>query len=75
MRGVTLGLANGTTLFSLRSSFLYQGAATSLGALASIWIAGFLYPYLVRQRDALSPAHLSPLCDRRRINAAPAPLY
>jgi simple sugar transport system permease protein len=42
LRGVTLGLTNGTTLFNLPGSFLYEGAPKSLGMLASIWIAGFL---------------------------------
>jgi ribose/xylose/arabinose/galactoside ABC-type transport system permease subunit len=43
LRGVSLGLTNGTTLFNLPGSFLHQGAAKSLGAPASIRIAGFFY--------------------------------
>jgi hypothetical protein len=40
---MSLGIANETALFNLPSSFLYQGAAKSLGMLASIRIAGSLH--------------------------------
>jgi ribose/xylose/arabinose/galactoside ABC-type transport system permease subunit len=43
LRGLTLGLTNGTTLFNLPDSFLYLGSAKWLDVPASIWIAGFLY--------------------------------
>lgn len=43
LRGMTLGLTNGTTLFDLPASFLYLGSARWAGAPASIWIAGLLY--------------------------------
>jgi simple sugar transport system permease protein len=43
LRGMTLGLTNGTTLFNLPDSFLYLGSAKWGGAPASIWIAAALY--------------------------------
>lgn len=43
LRGVTLGLTNGKTLFDLPNEFLYLGTAKWLGAPVSIWIAGILY--------------------------------
>jgi simple sugar transport system permease protein len=43
LRGMTLGLTNGTTLFDLPNSFLYLGSAKWGGAPASIWIAALLY--------------------------------
>jgi ribose/xylose/arabinose/galactoside ABC-type transport system permease subunit len=43
LRGMTLGLTNGTTLFDLPDSFLYLGSAKWGGAPASIWIAALLY--------------------------------
>ena len=43
LRGMTLGLTNGTTLFNLPDSFLYLGSAKWGGVPASIWIAGLLY--------------------------------
>lgn len=43
LRGMTLGLTNGTTLFDLPDSFLYLGSAKWIGVPASIWIAALLY--------------------------------
>lgn len=43
LRGVTLGITNGKTLFDLPSEFLYLGSGKWLGAPVSIWIAGALY--------------------------------
>jgi simple sugar transport system permease protein len=43
LRGVTLGITNGKTLFDLPSEFLYLGSAKWLGVPVSIWIAGILY--------------------------------
>jgi ribose/xylose/arabinose/galactoside ABC-type transport system permease subunit len=43
LRGMTLGLTNGTTLFDLPESFLYLGSAKWAGIPASIWIAAVLY--------------------------------
>jgi len=43
LRGTTLGITNGQTLFDLPDSFLYLGTAKWLGVPVSIWIAGFLF--------------------------------
>jgi simple sugar transport system permease protein len=43
LRGVTLGLTNGKTLFDLPSEFLYLGTAKYLGIPVSIWVAAILY--------------------------------
>jgi ribose/xylose/arabinose/galactoside ABC-type transport system permease subunit len=43
LRGVTLGLTNGKTLFDLPPAFLYLGNAKWVGVPVSIWVAGFLY--------------------------------
>lgn len=43
LRGVTLGITNGKTLFELPASFLYLGTAKWLTVPVSIWIAGLLY--------------------------------
>jgi ribose/xylose/arabinose/galactoside ABC-type transport system permease subunit len=43
LRGVTLGLTNGKTLFDLPNEFLYLGTAKWLGAPVSIWVAAILY--------------------------------
>jgi simple sugar transport system permease protein len=43
LRGITLGITNGKTLFELPNSFLYLGTAKWLGAPISIWVAGLLY--------------------------------
>jgi simple sugar transport system permease protein len=43
LRGITLGLVNGQTLYDLPPSFAYLGSATWAGVPASVWIAGALY--------------------------------
>jgi len=43
LRGVTLGITNGKTLFELPPAFLYLGSGKWLGVPISIWIAGILY--------------------------------
>jgi simple sugar transport system permease protein len=43
LRGLTLGLTNGTTLFDLPDSFVYLGSARWLDVPISIWISGALY--------------------------------
>ena len=43
LRGVTLGITNGKTLFELPNSFLYLGTGKWLTVPVSIWIAGLLY--------------------------------
>ena len=43
LRGVTLGITNGKTLFELPNAFLYLGTAKWLGVPVAIWIAGLLY--------------------------------
>jgi ribose/xylose/arabinose/galactoside ABC-type transport system permease subunit len=43
LRGVTLGITDGKTLFELPNAFLYLGTAKWLGAPVAIWIAGLLY--------------------------------
>jgi simple sugar transport system permease protein len=43
LRGVTLGITNGKTLFDLPSEFLYLGSGKWMGVPVSIWIAGALY--------------------------------
>ncbi|MBN9511686.1 MAG: ABC transporter permease [Alphaproteobacteria bacterium] len=43
LRGVTLGITNGKTLFELPNAFLYLGTAKWLGVPVAIWIAGILY--------------------------------
>ncbi len=43
LRGVTLGLTNGKTLFNLPNAYLYLGTARWLDVPVSIWIAGLLY--------------------------------
>lgn len=43
LRGITLGLTNGKTLFGLPEPLLYLGTATWLGIPVSIWLAGLLY--------------------------------
>lgn len=43
LRGTTVGITNGQTLFDLPSSFTYLGSAQWAGIPASIWIAGALY--------------------------------
>lgn len=43
LRGTTLGITNGRTLFDLPDAFLYLGTAKWLGIPVSIWIAGILF--------------------------------
>jgi simple sugar transport system permease protein len=43
LRGVTIGLTNGQTLYDLPAAFTYLGTADWLGLPASVWIAGLLY--------------------------------
>ncbi len=43
LRGTTVGMTNGRTLFDLPPEFLYLGSARWLGVPASIWIAGALF--------------------------------
>lgn len=43
LRGVTLGITNGKTLFDLPDSFLFLGSGKWAGIPASIWIAALLY--------------------------------
>ena len=43
LRGITMGMTNGRTLYSLPPEFLYLGSARCLGVPISIWLAGFLY--------------------------------
>jgi ribose/xylose/arabinose/galactoside ABC-type transport system permease subunit len=43
LRGVTLGITNGKTLFDLPNQFLYLGTAKWFGVPVSIWVAALLY--------------------------------
>jgi len=43
LRGVSIGLTNGRTLYDLPSPLLYLGNALWLGVPASIWVSGGLY--------------------------------
>ncbi len=43
LRGTTVGITNGQTLFDLPPAFTYLGSAQWAGVPASIWIAGTLY--------------------------------
>lgn len=43
LRGTTVGITNGRTLFDLPASFVYIGSAQWAGIPASIWVAGALY--------------------------------
>lgn len=43
LRGTTVGITNGQTLFDLPESFVYLGSAQWGGIPASIWVAGVLY--------------------------------
>jgi len=43
LRGITMGMTNGRTLYSLPPEYLYLGSAQCLGVPISIWLAGFLY--------------------------------
>jgi simple sugar transport system permease protein len=43
LRGITLGMASGKTLYNLPPEFTYLGSAVWLGIPASIWICGILF--------------------------------
>jgi len=43
LRGITLGMTSGETLYDLPSAFLYIGAASWLGIPVSVWLAAFLF--------------------------------
>ncbi len=43
LRGATLGMTSGKTLFDLPEEYLYLGSGKLLGVPISIWIAGILY--------------------------------
>jgi simple sugar transport system permease protein len=43
LRGVTVGLTNGRTLFNLPAPLVYLGSALWVGVPASVWIAGALF--------------------------------
>jgi simple sugar transport system permease protein len=43
LRGVTLGLVSGRTLFQLPNSFLYLGQAAWVGIPVSLWAAGLVF--------------------------------
>jgi simple sugar transport system permease protein len=43
LRGVTLGITDGKTLFDLPTKFLYLGTAKWIGVPVSIWVAALLY--------------------------------
>jgi ribose/xylose/arabinose/galactoside ABC-type transport system permease subunit len=43
LRGTTLGITNGKTLFDLPEPFLYLGSGRWFGVPVSIWIAGILF--------------------------------
>ena len=46
LRGITMGMTNGKTLFSLPDEYLYLGSGKWLGVPVSIWVAGILYTVL-----------------------------
>jgi simple sugar transport system permease protein len=43
LRGVTIGLSGGKTLYDLPHSFVYIGTSEWLGVPTSVWVAGALY--------------------------------
>lgn len=43
LRGITLGVTSGKTLYDLPSAFTYLGSAVWLGIPSSVWIAGLLF--------------------------------
>ncbi len=43
LRGVTIGLSDGKTLFDLPEPFTYLGSAMWLGLPVSVWVAGVLF--------------------------------
>lgn len=42
LRGVTIGMTNGRTLYDLPAPFLYLGNAAWLGIPATVWLAAAL---------------------------------
>ena len=65
LRGVSIGLTSGQTLYDLPAPFLYLGNAHWLGLPASVWVSAALY----RRRQhhpRLPPLRPRPLCDRRQ---------
>jgi simple sugar transport system permease protein len=47
LRGVTLGMTSGQTLFDLPEAMLYLGTAEWFGVPVSIWLAGVLYAVVI----------------------------
>ena len=43
LRGITVGMTNGRTLYGMPDAFLYLGNTRWLGLPVSIWLAGLLY--------------------------------
>ena len=43
LRGVTVGLVDGQTLYSLPRAFTYLGSSTQLGIPTNVWVAAILY--------------------------------
>jgi simple sugar transport system permease protein len=43
LRGLTIGLTNGKTLYNLPPAFTYLGSTDWLGVPASVWLAGILF--------------------------------
>jgi simple sugar transport system permease protein len=43
LRGVTLGIANGATLYGLPASFLWLGSAELLSVPVSVWVAALVF--------------------------------
>jgi simple sugar transport system permease protein len=43
LRGVTIGLSDGKTLYNLPESFVYIGTKSWFGVPTSVWVAGALY--------------------------------
>lgn len=43
LRGITLGLVSGRTLFDLPDSFLYLGQATWIGVPVSLWVGALVF--------------------------------
>ena len=43
LRGLTIGLTNGKTLYNLPPAFTYLGSTDWLGVPAAVWLAGILY--------------------------------
>jgi simple sugar transport system permease protein len=43
LRGLTIGLTNGKTLYNLPPAFTYLGSTDWFGVPAAVWLAGFLF--------------------------------